>query len=541
MNYFVDIICEDKRVRKSDCIGMRTAIEHIVSHTNLFSEKTTFCGLYIVINPDLSLYNNVEQITSRLYITRGQDYDSADTETLNNFKLFCIGLNAGLFKPVDKVLLILETERQKDPHVGSSSQEKNDDEQKENDEERPSYTSQKPIYSLDKVIMSNKTKSDIGRAIALITHRDKIFNDWGFTEIDPHTKTILCFYGAPGTGKTMCAHALASTLQKNILIASYASIESKWVGEGPKNLQQIFKDASEQNAILFFDEADSFLSKRVANADTGSDKHYNRMSNEMFQLLENHNGVIIFATNMVTDFDKAFKSRILAFVEFSLPDHDTRKKLIRTMIPKKVPLMREFSEEEISKLAELSEGFSGREIRKSILTALAEGAMQGTEHFSIREFEVGFNNVKEDTDAIDRCSPHTISGDIVADFLNTADVNRHILDICLFVGWQNDKPNSHQMSLLLNLANILRCDKPDFSVSYAEKNLDDAIKNVVENERMEETLRYCTELISYAECTPTHKMEIFSSLCGKLGINEPPTAYIKLINIYEEISLLKIP
>ena len=89
------------------------------------------------------------------------------------------------------------------------------------------------------------------------------------------------------------------------MIASYASIESKWVGEGPKNLRRIFSDAEEQDAILFFDEADSFLSKRVSNAETGSDKHYNRRSNEMFQLLESYNGIVIFATNLVSDFDTA--------------------------------------------------------------------------------------------------------------------------------------------------------------------------------------------------------------------------------------------
>ena len=45
------------------------------------------------------------------------------------------------------------------------------------------------------------------------------------------------FYDPPGTGKTMAAHALAHHLGKQILIVNYADIESKYVGDTPKNIQ----------------------------------------------------------------------------------------------------------------------------------------------------------------------------------------------------------------------------------------------------------------------------------------------------------------
>ena len=63
---------------------------------------------------------------------------------------------------------------------------------------------------------------------------------------------IINLYGEPGTGKTMAAHAIAKHLNRPLVLVNYGDIESKYVGETPKNIQAAFEFAKENNAILFF-------------------------------------------------------------------------------------------------------------------------------------------------------------------------------------------------------------------------------------------------------------------------------------------------
>lgn len=383
----------------------------------------------------------------------------------------------------------------------------------EDDDKLPSYTATDPRYDLNKVILDDTTKNQILRSIALINNQKLIFDTWGFREIDPNTKTILCFFGAPGTGKTMCAHALAKELGKKILIASYASIESKWVGEGPKNMRKIFEDASKQDAVLFFDEADSFLSKRVNNAETGSDKHYNRMSNEMFQLLEDFDGVVIFATNLVTDFDKAFKSRILSFVEFTLPDQPTRKRLIQSMVPSKLPLVKSLDEYELDILANASDGFSGREIRKAFLTSLSEAALNSKSKLSIDDLLVGFTDVQTERKAIEETASR--ERNIISDYIEAAEQNKNILDVCQWGLNQFDNLTNASKVTLYQISTLLNLEMPDLSVSYKHKNLDSACESIIEANRIEETLRYMVYLLGNLNLKPGEAENVLAALCKK--------------------------
>lgn len=475
---------------------LQIQIETNLRESRLF-EKPGTCGkIKIILNPKLSSYANVQSmVKENMYWIFGDENVKIDAKKWRNFQLRCLHLD--IPKEVARVLLILLSESVKSEGAlqpeNKPSHENNDDE-----DSLPSFIAVEPTYTLDKVVMTDQVRRQVQRSIALIRGRKKIFEEWGFAEVDPHTKTILCFYGPPGTGKTMCAHAICAELGKKIILASYASIESKWVGEGPKNLQKIFKNAQEQDAVLFFDEADSFLSKRVGNAETGSDKHYNRMSNEMFQLLENFDGIVIFATNMVADFDKAFKSRILAFVEFERPDQKARKLLIKKMIPKKLPLLSALTEEELDTLAEIGDGFSGREIRKSILTTLANAALEGVCYFTVREFEIGFRSVKEETESIEksRSGEGGISGDLIQDFIAENTTNQYIMEACLKTAWRSEKLDAAMKKQLCSIAKALNLELPDLSISYRNKNLQEAIKNISDNNRMTECLKYCCDILA---------------------------------------------
>lgn len=268
------------------------------------------------------------------------------------------------------------------------------------------FVAVEPKWDMQNVILPEVVRKRLMRAISIIEYKDIIYNILEFSKIDKSTKSIICFYGPAGTGKTISAQAIAKYLGKKIMVSSYAQIESKYVGDGAKNLRAIFQAAEEQDAVLFMDEADSFLSKRIESTQSSSDKHYNRMSNELFQLLEEFNGCVIFATNLMTDVDKAFKSRIIDSIMIPLPDVEGRIKILSKMIPERF-LIQIFKNNELKDFAEELKGFSGRDIRKSILLSYADIAPKiselGIENYSWDKnvFRQGFDHVKETIEVVE--------------------------------------------------------------------------------------------------------------------------------------------
>ena len=236
-------------------------------------------------------------------------------------------------------------------------------------EELPVFTPIEPRYRFDQMILSDHVKQELDDAMKIVRHKDLIYNVWGFGEVDPVPRSILNFYGEPGTGKTMCAHAIAHSLGKQLLALNYSEIESKFVGEAAKNLQHAFETAKESDAVLFFDEADSFLGKRIENVTQGAEQALNSLRSQMLIQLEQFPGVVLFATNLVTNFDHAFESRILKHIQFELPNQEARVAIIRKMLPSKLP-MEPLTDDQLMEASALIEGFSGREIKSAILELL---------------------------------------------------------------------------------------------------------------------------------------------------------------------------
>ncbi len=116
----------------------------------------------------------------------------------------------------------------------------------------------------------------------------------------------------------MAAETLAARLGMKILMATYADIGSKFHGEGPKMVKAIFMAAEREDAVLFLDESGSLLSKRLTNVSDGSSQAINSMRSQLLMSLERFKGVVIFATNLVVNYDKAFLLRLVN-VEFTSP------------------------------------------------------------------------------------------------------------------------------------------------------------------------------------------------------------------------------
>lgn len=257
------------------------------------------------------------------------------------------------------------------------------------------FIPREPKYKMSQVILNEELDKEIKQTLLILKQRELIYETWGFGEIEPEPKAILNFFGASGTGKTMTANAIADYLNCKIMALNYSDIESKFVGDAPKNLTKAFKMAKEEGALLFFDEADSFLGKRITNISSSSDQAVNSLRSQLLILLENFQGVVIFATNLIKNYDKAFESRIFKHLKFELPDKHHRRLIISKSIPSKVPFEEGklgLIDTELDKLVEISKDFSGRHIKNSILNSLTTAILDKREYLIFDDFKSSFEN-----------------------------------------------------------------------------------------------------------------------------------------------------
>ncbi len=200
------------------------------------------------------------------------------------------------------------------------------------------FVPKKPIRRLEDLIVSSTIRSRLETALNRIRYHDKLYQEWNLQKIDPYGRRVaINFFGPPGTGKTFCAEAIAHHLNKTIITVNYAEIESKYVGETPKNITAVFKKAQETDSVLFFDEADSILGKRLTSVTQSADHGVNVSRSVMLLQLDGFNGIVVFASNLPENYDGAFVRRILAHIEFELPDRECRVKLWKYLLPSEVP------------------------------------------------------------------------------------------------------------------------------------------------------------------------------------------------------------
>ncbi len=273
--------------------------------------------------------------------------------------------------------------------IASSSSKQNDSTQENNSGDAPesdqsatipatssidfSLYLREPKYTLDDVILPVNTREQVDSVLAEIEYQDLIYNEWGMGEKHKLDKALsINFSGPPGTEKTLAAEAVAHALKLKILVVPYDQLESKYVGETPKNIVRAFGFATEQKALLFFDEADSFLGKRLENVTQATDTAVNLTRSVMITQLSNYEGIVIFATNLICNYAPAFISRIRRKVQFDLPDEKAREAIWKVQLPNKLPL----DEVDFAQLASVFDGISGRDIKNAVFKAVVSAAKE---------------------------------------------------------------------------------------------------------------------------------------------------------------------
>lgn len=188
------------------------------------------------------------------------------------------------------------------------------------------------------LVLAAPVKEQLEEICAFVRHKETVYSEWGFDKKLSLGKGLnILFAGPSGTGKTLAAEIIAGEVGLDLYKIDISGIVSKYIGETEKNLKKIFGEAEIGNAILFFDEADALFGKR-SEVNDSHDRYANIEVNYLLQQMEEHEGIIILASNYKKNLDDAFLRRLQFAVEFPIPDEASRKEIWTGMFPEKVRL-----------------------------------------------------------------------------------------------------------------------------------------------------------------------------------------------------------
>jgi hypothetical protein len=226
-----------------------------------------------------------------------------------------------------------------------------------------------PRHDLDALVLHPEAKVDILAGLRSIERRDDLDRIWNLSAVQPmQGRCILNFYGDPGTGKTRAALGIALRLGRPLYQVDYAAVISKYLGDTAKHIATAFARAAEIGAVLFFDEADSLLSRRVdMNESCATSINQNR--NVLMQCLDRFDGVVVMTTNLFGNYDPALLRRIARHVEFKLPNRSMRRRLFELHLPN-----RDRVRADLGAVAAATKGLSGGDILNVCVNSIFAGS-----------------------------------------------------------------------------------------------------------------------------------------------------------------------
>ena len=216
------------------------------------------------------------------------------------------------------------------------------------------------------LVLEHQVKDEIENIFTWIKHRQEVENSEDFgKKIMPGYRAL--FYGPPGTGKSLSVTLLGKITKKDVYRIDLSRVVSKYIGETEKNLSLIFDIAENKNWILFFDEADALFGQRTEMKDS-KDRYANQETAYLLQRIEHYNGLVVLATNLKPNLDKAFIRRFQSMIYFGMPGKEERLLLWESAIHKLAS--GDLNIQEIADKFELSGGAIHNAVQYAILSAL---------------------------------------------------------------------------------------------------------------------------------------------------------------------------
>ena len=243
---------------------------------------------------------------------------------------------------------------------------------------------------------------EIKESVELPLTHPELYEEMG---IKPPKGVIL--YGAPGTGKTLLAKAVANQTSATFLRIVGSELIQKYLGDGPRLCRQIFQIAADHApSIVFIDEIDAIGTKRYEST-SGGEREIQRTMLELLNQLDGFDDrgdiKVIMATNKIESLDPALirPGRIDRKILFENPDANTKKKIL-TIHTSKMSLADDVNLDEI---VTGKDDLSGADIKaictEAGLLALRERRMQvKAEDFKSAKERVLKNKVEENLEGL---------------------------------------------------------------------------------------------------------------------------------------------
>ncbi|MGM0558613.1 MAG: ATP-binding protein [Myxococcota bacterium] len=217
----------------------------------------------------------------------------------------------------------------------------------------------RPTTSLDDVVLSESLRRRVDELVAAARGRRAVLERWKLGDHLSYGKNVAALViGPSGTGKTMCAEAVADALDRPLLVHSLAGLTDRW--KGP--LQQAFDDARSHDAVLLLDDAGEVL-----GAEDGT------LRDAVFSQMERYEGVVLVASREPPPAKSPVSSLFTYEIHLPFPDELTRAEIWQAYLPDTVPTEGFIDFESLGATYKLS----GREIKQAAFKAVFRAAEEG--------------------------------------------------------------------------------------------------------------------------------------------------------------------
>jgi transitional endoplasmic reticulum ATPase len=213
-----------------------------------------------------------------------------------------------------------------------------------------------PNITYDDVGGLKDTIQKVREMIELPLRHPEIFERLG---IDPPKGILL--YGAPGTGKTLLAKAVANESDANFFYVGGPEIISKYVGESEERLRKLFAEAQENApSIIFIDEIDAIAPKREEVTGEVEKRMVSQLLTIMDGLKARGEVIVIGATNRPDSIDQALRrpGRFDREIEIGVPDKRDRREILNIHV-RNMPLEKDI---DLAQVANITHGYTGADL-----------------------------------------------------------------------------------------------------------------------------------------------------------------------------------